>query len=132
MTADRYTHPIKVRFRDLDTREHVNHAVYVTYLEQAKVRFFAERVGIDLDALTTVVRALDVDYRRPIALGEDVAVALGFTELGTTSYTIEYEITADGETAASARTVSVLLGDDGEPDPIPEAWRESIERHRVE
>ena len=36
-----FVHVEKVRFRDLDPMGHVNNAVFLTYLEQARVAFFA-------------------------------------------------------------------------------------------
>jgi acyl-CoA thioester hydrolase len=33
----RFVHPIEVRFRDLDALGHVNNAVYLTYLESARM-----------------------------------------------------------------------------------------------
>jgi acyl-CoA thioester hydrolase len=121
-----YDHAIPVQFRDLDPRAHVNHATYVAYPEQTEGRFFADVLGVSLADAPTVVRSLDVDYRDSIAPDETVRVALGPVEVGETSLAIDYELSAGGRLAATARTVSVLLDDDGDPMRVPEDWRDAL------
>lgn len=127
MEGNAYRYTCDVRYRDLDPRHHVNHAVYVSYMEQAKGAFFADVIGVPLDRAPTVVRALEVDYRGPIESGQAVGVDLRFDEVGETSFTVTYRITADGELVATAETVSVLLDEEsGKPRPIPREWRDRI------
>ena len=40
MSRAPFTHPIEVRFRDLDALGHVNNAVYLTYLESARIAYW--------------------------------------------------------------------------------------------
>ncbi|MHB9286028.1 acyl-CoA thioesterase [Halobacteriales archaeon Cl-PHB] len=129
MPPERYHHDLEVQYRDLDPRSHVNHARYVSYLEQAKGEFFRDVLGTSLAAANTAVRHLELDYRSPIEYDRSVTVALGPIDPGDTSYTIAYEIT-DGETVvATAETVSVLLDDNDRPRSLPESWREAIESY---
>lgn len=76
-----------------------------------------------------VVRSLDVEYERSIESDQEVTVDLGVTNVGETSLTIDYRLRADGEEVATARTVSVLLDERGEPRSIPEEWRRRIEAY---
>jgi acyl-CoA thioester hydrolase len=119
-----YTHDIEVQFRDLDTRSHVNHVVYASYLEQAKGQFFREVFGVSLADAPTVVRTLDLEFRSSIEPDRTATVTLGPVDVGTSSIAIDYTISVDGTTAATARTVSVYLGEDGTPAAVPTAWRE--------
>ena len=124
--AEAYTHEIQVQYRDLDPRAHVNHAVYVSYMEQAKGRFMADELGVALDSADTVVRHLEVDYSAPVEAGRTVAVSVRPAGVGETSFTLEYELAVAGDVVATGRTVSVLLGPDG-PRPLPEGWRAVLE-----
>jgi len=126
MTPATYDYDIAVQYRDLDPRKHVNHAVYVSYLEQAKGAFFVDVLGTSLADVDTAVRSLDVDYLAPVLPDRTATVTLGPIEVGETSYTIAYEVVADGTVAAEAETVSVLLDDDGRPRRVPDAWREHL------
>lgn len=125
--VDTYTHALDVQFRDLDPRNHANHAVYVSYCEQAKAAFFAEVLDTSLADAPTVVRSLDVDYERSLELGDRVVVTLQVGHLGRTSYSIEYDLAVDGERVATARTASIVLDGAGSPEPLPDAWRERLE-----
>ena len=119
---------LDVRYRDVDAVGHVNNAVYVTYLEQARTQYVEgvlEESTVDLDV---AIASLNIDYERPIFFGETVTVRLRVSDLGTSSIIMEYEILADGARAATAETVMVPFdADTGSSRPIPELWRERIE-----
>lgn len=77
MDGTSYGYTTDVRYRDLDPRGHVNHVVYVSYMEQAKGAFLREVVGVALDEVNTVVRSLDVEYERSIESDQQVTVDPG-------------------------------------------------------
>ena len=125
--ADTYTHALDVQFRDLDPRSHANHAVYISYCEQAKAALFEEVLESSLADAPTVVRSLDVEYERSVEWGDRVVISLQVGHLGRTSYSIEFDLAVEGTTVATARTASVVLDGAGNPKPLPEAWRERLE-----
>ena len=116
-----------VRLRDIDFMGHVNNAVYATYLEEAREAYFRDVVGVSLTDVGTVLATLEIDYARPIEAESDVTIALRVPELGTSSLPMEYEIRTDGDRAATARTVQVLVDrETGDSRPIPAEWRTRI------
>ncbi|AEH37757.1 acyl-CoA thioesterase [Halopiger xanaduensis] len=122
---------IDVRLRDIDFMGHVNNATYATYLEQAREAYFTDVLGVSLVDTGTVLATLEIDYARPIDADADVTAALRVPELGTSSLPIEYEIRADGELAATARTVQVLVDEEtGDSRPLPDEWRRRIDATR--
>ena len=122
-----YVVDVDVRLRDVDFMGHVNNAVYATYLEQARETFFEEVLDVSLVEVGTVLVNLEIDYRRPIEATDDVEIILDVTELGTSSIPMEYEVRADGELAATARTVQVLVNEGGDAKPLPAEWRSRID-----
>lgn len=128
MPGETYTHDIAVQYRDLDTRRHVNHVTYAAYFEAAKERFFADVLDTALVDAPTVVRTLEVDYRAPIPPDAYATARLGPVEAGETSLTINYELRVDGTgtLAATGKTASVYLDDDGRAAPLPAAWRDAL------
>jgi len=72
-----------------------------------------------------VARA-EIDYRRPIHLGEEVRVGARVVRVGRTSFAMDYRVEAAGELAAEARTVHVWLGEDGRPRSLPGALRARV------
>ena len=121
-------HVEPVRFRDVDAMGHVNNAVFLTYLEQARIAFFEQQgLSVGLDDLNLVVARVEIDFRAPVRLGQEIEVAVRATRFGTKSFDVEYELTVDGEIVAEAK--SVLVAYDygrGEPVAIPAEWREKL------
>jgi acyl-CoA thioester hydrolase len=100
---------IEVRYRDIDAMNHVNNAVYVTFLEIARTRLSQQRMGFAGSAreIPFIVARVAVDFRSPIGFGEVVEVGLAVTAIGRSSYTLTYRIEADGRLAAEAESVQV-------------------------
>ena len=101
-----FEHPVAVRWRDVDALGHVNHAIYLTYLEEGRDAFYTAPVG--RDPRSVVVR-IEIDLRAEIGLEpRQVTVRIEVERLGTTSLTTrETILTAAREVAAEARVVSV-------------------------
>jgi acyl-CoA thioester hydrolase len=108
---------VAVRWRDTDGQGHVNHAVFLTYLEEGRDAFYAQALGADP---VYVVARLEVDLRAEIRHpDQQVTVRIEAERLGTTSLTTrETILTRSGEVAAEARVVSVRW-DPGRRQPIP-------------
>ena len=131
MSDEGFETAIEVRFRDLDPDGHVNNAVYATYAEQARVAFYQEVIGVPLPEAPPVIVGLEIDYRAPIEVGDDVTASLSIPELGRSSIPMTYEIRANGEVAATVETTQVTWdADAGESMPIPESWRRRIEANQ--
>jgi len=131
-----FTTLVSVRFRDLDSFGHVNTAVHASYIEEARLDYFAQVLGVDLGSVGTVVASLSVDYRQPIELDDELIVETTVPELGTASLTLDHELRVDGAVAATATMVVVVYDYEVDaPRPIPEAWRSTIadfEGHAIE
>ena len=97
---------VDVRWRDTDALGHVNHAVFLTYLEEGRDAFFVRTLGGEPDY---VVARIEIDLRAEVRHPQRrVTVRLAVERLGTTSLTTrETILTAAREVAAEARVVSV-------------------------
>jgi acyl-CoA thioester hydrolase len=103
---------IEVQFRDVDLFGHVNSAVVASYMETARYRYLKERVGRFEPCF--VIARTEIDFLKPIFLGDVVRVSLQVSRVGTTSWDFSYTLSrhaggveGPGERAASARTVQV-------------------------
>ena len=115
--AATFEHLVRVRWRDTDAQGHVNHAVFLTYLEEGRDAFYAQVLGIDP---SYVVARLEVDLRAEVRHPDrQVTVRIQAERLGTTSLTTQETIlTPSGEVAAEARVVTVRW-DPSHRQPIP-------------
>ncbi len=97
--------PIHIRWRDVDSYGHVNNAVYLTYLEEARDRW-AETT---LPGTDFVIVRIAIDYRRELSLAdEDVVVTCRGLGYGTSSIrTAERVIAKAGWVAAESESVIV-------------------------
>lgn len=121
---------VDVRYRDIDSVGHVNNAVYVSYLEEARVSYIQNVFDEALLDPGFVVVNLTINYERQVTLGETVTVGIRVSNIGTSSITMAYEIWANGERAATAETVIVPVAESGaESRPVPDDWRERIAAH---
>ena len=133
-----FTHQLEVRFRDCDAMGHVNNAVYLTYLEEARISHW-RATGLAAktsdsatppDVPGVILARVEIDYRRPAKHGDVLTVQLGVAAVGRTSFTYEYEITdAAGQLIANARTVIVRFDyAANKPVPISEDIKEALTR----
>jgi len=118
-----FEHPVDVRWRDTDALGHVNHAVFLTYLEEGRDAFFAQVLGSDP---IYVVARLEVDLRAEVR-HEDrrVTVRIAVERMGATSLTTnETVVTTSDQVAAQARVVTARWdADRRQPIPFSQAER---------
>ncbi|GAB3026830.1 acyl-CoA thioesterase [Natronobiforma cellulositropha] len=125
---DPFTVDVHVRYNDLDTYDHVNNAVYATYLEEARIAYLHEVLESDLETFTFVVADLALSFERPVTLTDDLSVALETTSLGRASLTMAYELTVGGgERVATGETTLVHVDpEEKRPASIPDDVRERV------
>jgi acyl-CoA thioester hydrolase len=122
---------IEIRWRDLDAYNHVNNAVYLTYLEEARDEWLELSLGEEGSAWGYVLARVAIDFRRELRQEDDEVVASCTLErLGTSSVTTREELrTSGGELAAEAEAVLVALDrDSGETRPLTDAERAALEQ----
>jgi acyl-CoA thioester hydrolase len=130
-----FTHTFSqdVAFRDLDGLGHVNNAVYLSYVESARLAYMQEVLGpLELDELG-IVADVKISFRSPAALGETLEVGHRVSRVGETSLVFEFEVRGgDGQLVAEGSTVHVAF-DYGvrRPVPVPEKWRNRIESYEA-
>jgi acyl-CoA thioester hydrolase len=123
-----FEHPVDVRWRDVDSLDHVNHAVFLTYLEEGRDAFYTATLGGDP---VYVVARLEIDLRAEVRYPDRrVTVRVEVERLGTTSLTTRETILApSGEVAAEARVVTVRWdAAEHKPAPFNEAERAKLEQ----
>jgi acyl-CoA thioester hydrolase len=90
---------IDVRFADTDAMGHVNNAVYLTYCEMARIRYWSDVTGEPValgheGAESLILAEARITYRAPVFHGETVTVETRATHIGRSSFTLEHRLTA--------------------------------------
>ncbi len=129
-TRFNFEHPIEVRFRDCDPMQHVNHAVYFSYLEQARFGFWRSIMGATaFSEVGFILARAECDYRAAATIGDPLIVRLRVGAIGRSSFTFEYEIVdaRDGRLFALAKTVQVMYDYAAStPVPVPDVLRSKL------
>ena len=101
-----------VRFADLDALAHVNHAAYLTYMEQARMTYARDVWGWDSDIkkLNIIVARATVDYKAPMFLNEQVRVWTRCSRLGTKSFDLAYLVQREGKSGPDSIVATGITG----------------------
>lgn len=126
--------PIQLRFKDVDALGHVNNANHLSYFELARIRFFDEIVGdeIDWNEAGMILARVTVDYKQPVYLKDNVLVETEFIKSGNTSFELAYKLIRtekDGSETLMAVGTSVIVCfsyTDKKPVPVPEKWLQKL------
>lgn len=120
---------IEVAFRDVDAMGHVNHAMYFTYMETARIKYLTDLLDVsDLRKVPVIVAEASCSYKSPAFFGEQLVLGLGISRFGTKSFDLVYRIeTDDGRLVATGKTVQVMYDYEAERTiPVPDEIREKV------
>jgi acyl-CoA thioester hydrolase len=132
MKGYRFVRMRTVEFRDIDVAGHVNNAVYLTYLETARIDYLRDVLGIEsLDDPAVIVANVNVDFRSPARFREDIEIGTRVPRIGTKSFVMEHEVRGgDGRLVAEATSVLVAYHyTEGAPRAVPDTWRTRLEAY---
>ena len=122
----KHTTTLTVRPYECDSYGHVNHAVYVNYLEHARMQFL-HAAGYDYQGLiaagfSTVISRLDIAYRAPAYADDTLVIETASAETRRVSGTFQQAIRR-GETLIAEATVHWCVVDAaGHPARPPEKF----------
>jgi acyl-CoA thioester hydrolase len=120
----------RVPFGDVDMLRHVNNTAYLRWAETARCEYFVEVLGAEITGTMGMIMAtLQIEYERPIAYRENVAVGCRISRLGTKSFDFDYEIWSEDHDARCAEITSTMVAMDygsGSTIAVPADWRAKI------
>ncbi|MHC9085917.1 acyl-CoA thioesterase [Luteimonas sp. RIT-PG2_3] len=119
--------PIELRWRDLDAFNHVNNSNFMTYLEEARIRWF-DSLGEAwvTDDYAPLLAAVQMNYRVPIPYPSSIVVELYSERVGNSSVTVGHRIVSDDGRIVHADGHVVMVWIDranGRPTPLPDSVR---------
>ncbi|MFP4090061.1 MAG: acyl-CoA thioesterase [Cyclobacteriaceae bacterium] len=125
----RFRFEIQTRYSDMDMLGHANNAVYLTYLELARLGYFREVIRQEWKQVALVLAHASMDYRIPVTPGVKPVAHIRTTRLGNASMTMENMITDEAGKILYFSATMVLVAIDiksGRSVPIPESEKEKI------
>ena len=133
MSEFRFTHDVPVRFSDLDVLGHVNHIAYFDFLEQARVTYYHEVMGLrSAREVEFVLADLRIRYVASALFGQTMRVLFRVAWLKRSSSGFAYEIRdrESGQLLAEGEGVQVYMDLEANCSaPLPEAYRVGVIAH---
>ncbi|MEB3067620.1 acyl-CoA thioesterase [[Mycobacterium] vasticus] len=88
---------VPVRWSDIDMYQHVNHAVMVTILEEARVPFLAPAFAVDITEVGLLIAEVKIGYKGQLRLMDSpLQVTMWVSRLRAVDFTIGYEVRSVG------------------------------------
>jgi len=129
-----HTLPARVYWEDTDASGLVYHASYIRFMERGRTELLRS-LGIEQSQLLDralgipiyfVVRAMQLDFRKPAALDDMLSVETRPVELGGASLTLDQRVLRGDETLVTA-IVKVVCVEAGRARRLPQDVREKFE-----
>lgn len=133
---DGYNHktPIQIRFKDVDAFKHVNNANHFTYLELARVKYFDDVAGQEMNwsKQGIILANAKIDYILPILFKDKIFVYTKCARIGNKSFELVYIVVREenGKESIVAEASTILVCYDYEKEisiPMPEKWKKKIQ-----
>jgi acyl-CoA thioester hydrolase len=125
---------IPVAWAEMDYFRHVNHAVFFTYFESARIRYL-DLIGFRelTEAVQTgpILASAHARFRRPVTYPDTLVVGARTTELGEDRFVHEYRVVSRALNEVAALGGAVLVSYDyaaARKSAIPETVRDAIIR----
>lgn len=125
--------PIQIRFSDIDRLNHVNNACYLTYFESARVQYFHQLFGGQVDWSKTgfVIARSEINHLKSLHLNDLVYCFSKVIRLGNKSMTVKNAIVKleNDEWVLCAEGIGILVAMDYVTHlsmPVPGLWRKLI------
>ena len=133
MEGYKHKTPIQIRFKDVDAFKHVNNANHFTYLELARVKYFDDVAGQDMNwsKQGIILANAKVDYTLPILFKDTIFIYTKCSRIGNKSFDLAYKIIKEenGKEILMAEASTVLVCYDyekGKSIPMPDPWVQKL------
>lgn len=127
----KYKTSLETRFADFDMMGHVNNAIYFTYMEMGRTKYWSHAIKWDWQKTGVVIGNASIDYITPIFINDKIHIYVKTSRIGTKSFDLEYLIVKEqnGSEMICSRGKTVCVAYDYNsklPTPIPEKEKEKM------
>ena len=95
---------LKTRWKDIDSFGHVNNAVFLTYIEDARITFFYRWNIIEMKK-SLIVASIKIDYLQQIDHPSNLIVGQKISRIGNSSFDIQSTIFIKDDPKPAANAV---------------------------
>ncbi|WP_414527265.1 acyl-CoA thioesterase [Nodularia chucula] len=125
---------IPVRTYDIDFAGIVSNIVYIRWLEDLRLKCLDEYLPLGQlmeQGYTPILAGTEIEYKRPIQLGDKVEGCLWLHNLGRLKWTMQAEILSNNQLSAVAIQKGAFVNvQNGRPIPIPQELQQQYLAHQ--
>lgn len=127
----KYKTTLETRFADFDMMGHVNNAVYFTYMEIARTKYWKQAISWDWEKTGVVIAKASMEYIIPVYLQDKITMYVRTSRIGNSSFDLEYLLVkhVNGKEEVCTKGKSVCVSFDyatKKAAPIPETERNKM------
>jgi acyl-CoA thioester hydrolase len=119
-----------VKTYDIDSAGHVSNIVYIRWLEDLRLKILDNHLpleGLVKKGIVPVLLHTDIEYKRAIHLFDKPTGTMWMSSVGNVKFSLEAEITVDGQLMARASQQGIFMSRDTEkPVRLPQEIREGF------
>ncbi|QNL50068.1 acyl-CoA thioesterase [Olivibacter sp. SDN3] len=124
--------PVEIRFIDLDAFRHVNNAIYLTYCEVARTKYWQEVIKWDWNLMGIIIASATIDYIKPLTLKDQLLIYVRTSKVGNKSFELAYILTSESQKGitihAKAKTTCVCIDyNTNKTSLIPSDYKKTME-----
>lgn len=122
---------VRVYWEDTDAGGVVYHASYLRFMERGRTELLREK-GVDQSALlaesglTFVVAGMNIKFRIPAKLDDELNVVTVLKDLGGASLTLDQKVMRGAHILVAAEVTCALISREGRPSRIPAEIRAKL------
>ena len=106
-----FQHQVKTRLRDLDAFRHVNNAVFLSYIEDAR-HALIRRWNLDYESKSIIAASIKIDYLKQVTHPSDLIIGQRVVRIGNTSFDIEAVVFEKNENIAVCKSLVTCVAFD--------------------
>ena len=130
--------PARVYWEDTDAGGVVYHARYLAFMERARSEWmralgWGQELLLARDDLVFVVRAMQIDFRAPARLDDQLEVSVDLIECRGASFAVAQQVLRGDAVLIEAKVrIAALAASSFRPRPIPEPLQSELKKNLVE
>ena len=117
----------RVTWIDTDASGRIHYSAVFRWAEKAEIELHRTLGLIDSGWRETPRKRVEATYEKPLRFDDEIETTLRVVRVGRTSIEFAWEVRHEGEVAVAGAHVTVHVGADGRPEPLPDDYRARLE-----
>ena len=106
-----FIHKINTRLKDLDAFRHVNNAVFLSYIEDAR-HALIRRWNLDYESKSIIAASIKIDYLKQVKHPSNLIIGQKVSRIGNSSFDIESAVFVEGEERPASVSLIICVSFD--------------------